>query len=72
MPKKKAIESYKEVTIMCERCNDRILNNKYVSPYDVYKYPEEELAVFYDGTYRVHKECLTNEELKHLKNQEDL
>jgi hypothetical protein len=71
MNKKKAVENYKEVTLMCERCNDRILNNKYISPYDIYTYPDKELAVFSDGTYRVHKKCLTKEELKHLKKQEE-
>lgn len=70
--KKKHIENYKEIVITCQRCGTQILANKYISPYDIYVDAKDELAVFSDGTYRVHKKCLTPDEIKHLKSKEDL
>ena len=70
--KKKNIETYNDVALYCQRCEGRIQSNKYVSPYDVYKIKQDENAVFNDGTYMVHLKCLTPDELKHLKDREDL
>ena len=68
--KKKNIENYNDVTIYCERCGGRIQNNNYVSPYDVYSTEQQECAVFDDGKYMVHLECLTPDELKQLNQEE--
>ena len=50
----------------CDRCNEKIYCDEDFTPYDVYR-PDEvhssvEVAEFDDGAYRVHYECLTDEE----------
>ena len=50
----------------CDRCNEKIYCDEDFTPYDVYR-PDEvhssvEVAEFDDGAYRVHYECLTEEE----------
>ena len=50
----------------CDRCGQKIYLDEDFTPYDVYR-PDEvhssvEVAEFSDGAYRVHYECLTEEE----------
>ena len=50
----------------CDRCDEKIYCDEDFTPYDVYR-PDEvhssvEVAEFSDGAYRVHYECLTEEE----------
>ena len=50
----------------CDRCNEKIYCDEDFTPYDVYR-PDEvhssvQVAEFDDGAYRVHYECLTDEE----------
>ena len=44
----------------CDRCNEKIYCDEDVTAYDVY----QEHRGFSDGAYRVHEECLTEEEKK--------
>jgi len=44
----------------CDRCDERIYDEDDCTPYDVYL--DHEPAVFSDGAYRVHYECLTEKE----------
>ena len=50
----------------CDRCNEKIYCDEDFTPYDVYR-PDEFVDEFDDGAYRVHYECLTNEEKKLLE-----
>ena len=52
----------------CDRCDEKIYCDEDFTPYDVYR-PDEvhssvEVTEFSDGAYRVHYECLTEEEKK--------
>ena len=44
----------------CDRCDEKIYCNEDVTAFDVYDVDQE----FKDGAYRVHYDCLTEEEKK--------
>ena len=44
----------------CDRCDEKIYCDEDCTPYDVYS--DHEPREFSDGAYRVHYECLTEEE----------
>ena len=49
----------------CDRCDERIYDEDDCTPYDVYL--DHEPREFFDGAYRVHYECLTEEEKKMME-----
>ena len=59
----------------CDRCNEKIYCDEDFTPYDVYR-PDEvhssvEVAEFSDGAYRVHYDCLTEEEKSIMEKNND-
>ena len=46
----------------CDRCDEKIYCDEDCTPYDVYD--SVQVSEFSDGAYRVHYECLTEEEKK--------
>ena len=46
----------------CDRCDEKIYCDEDCTPYDVYQ--DHEPTEFSDGAYRVHYDCLTEEEKK--------
>ena len=46
----------------CDRCDERIYDEDDCTPYDVYL--DHEPTEFSDGAFRVHYDCLTEEEKK--------
>ena len=46
----------------CDRCDEKIYCDEDCTPYDVYDSLEP--TEFFDGAYRVHYDCLTEEEKK--------
>ena len=46
----------------CDRCNEKIYCDEDCTPYDVYD--SVQIVEFSDGAFRVHYDCLTEEEKK--------
>ena len=56
----------------CDSCDEMITLDEDISPYDVYgKDDQRSRDEFSDGTYRVHFECLTKDEQKAYKDNNE-
>jgi hypothetical protein len=56
----------------CDRCDEMIILDEDICPYDVYaKDDQRSRDEFSDGTYRVHFECLTKDEQKSYKDNNE-
>ena len=53
----------------CDRCDEKIYCDEDCTPYDVYD--SHEPHEFKDGSYRVHYECLTEEEKEIMEKNND-
>lgn len=53
----------------CDRCNEKIYCDEDCTPYDVYDSLEP--SEFKDGAYRVHYDCLTEEEKSIMEKNND-